>query len=390
MECDHHNNDSMDLFTYAEQPVQATAPQAAEVPPVRIAYRPATTQEYRNGSQREAIFAAKAAREYATAKKSNHSTAPIPQVIVDEVERGEPTLEMIQTLAHGHPIYVYQTCLTVHGAWPKVQQQYAFGYKHLRQNQNGSMEILWPAVDGTKKREVARALKAVGSKLFYEANSSSTRFVENVAIATEEQWNSTVERLQRIAGRVRNSGAYATATVYRWVSWGGLYLTLDVNVQAIPQEHVNRFVLALADMDTQEQYEQAAREHHLKEQREEKERQERQRIADAEREVERAAKAKAQAEQDKVDGPWQRTWMDENTRLDAPDTPTVGATYARAVRNRHGKLDVQTMHVERGSFGRYKLAMNTIQAPDNRPVKQRSPEEMKAKYRWPDGWRLMK
>jgi len=372
----------MDLFTHT--PEAAPAPSAPAAQPHDLpAWAPA--QPGRGSDKATTIFEGRATG-YETPKKSNHSSRTIPADIADQVEVGDVTYEAIQRLAAGHPIYTYQTCLTIHGRWPQVKQQYVLNYKHLRQNANGSMEILWPAIDAQKKKYVEARLQAAGSDTFLRYTSQATTFEQTATIQDEQTWKATLTKYRSIAERVKQSGVIAAVHIYKLDTWGMICLYIEANVQAIPAGREEALTLALMDMDSPEQYQQAVKE----QQRQEAERKARMEAADRQRQMEREQAAKAQALKDEQDRPALNKWMEENTADHRDVTPQPGRTYARIVRQRTtGQLKVQYLKVSGGSFGRVKPE---VWMKDDQPgqMKQTTVAELCKTYTFPGQWRATK
>ena len=70
--------------------------------------------------------------EFDTPKKLNRSTKKIPQSIIDQLEGGKVTFEMIQELKGQFPIFLYKSCLTIHGAWGDIKRS-RIVYKNIIQ-----------------------------------------------------------------------------------------------------------------------------------------------------------------------------------------------------------------------------------------------------------------
>jgi len=52
---------------------------------------------------------------FATPKKINRSSATVPHKIIEDLEAGKFTCEMIEELSKTFPIFRYQTQITIHG-----------------------------------------------------------------------------------------------------------------------------------------------------------------------------------------------------------------------------------------------------------------------------------
>ena len=189
------------------------------------------------------------AGQYDTAKKSNHSSARIPQDIVDQIEAGTATSDQVAALAGRFPIYRYRSCLTIHGTWPQVQRDSIGSYKNIRQNGNGSLEVLWTALDLERKERIATALKATGSPIHFSIDSSSTSYnwTKEVDAAT---WNTVRDRMYAIVNACKSTGAYVKGYVQRMNYYGSTFLCLTIDVRAIPIGSEAALTLALCESNS--------------------------------------------------------------------------------------------------------------------------------------------
>jgi len=86
---------------------------------------------------------------YDTPKKLNRSTKKIPMTVIQLIEGGDTSIEMIEKLSKDFPVFIYKSCITIHGIFD-TKTTGVGGYKNLRLNQNGSLEILYSAIDNQK------------------------------------------------------------------------------------------------------------------------------------------------------------------------------------------------------------------------------------------------
>ena len=307
-------------------------------------YQPA---EERSGDRKTQELLSVEAGRYDTAKKSNHSEARIPQEIVDAIEAGKATTEMIATLGASYPVYRYRTCLTVHGRWPEVSRERIGAYKNIRQNENGSLEILWTALDLDRKLRIDERLEATGSPVRLQIDSRGTQYTWIKPIRNAEEWNETRDTMFRIVDACSKSGAYCKGYVGRMTFWGLVSLCLTIDVRAIPMEAEAALSFALMDehgkCDVGAKVE--AMRKHKQEQMEKWERQRAENKAEAEREA--ALMETLRAEKQK-----------EVQHLAPAKAWTVGTTYVQgdAIRFTKG-IDGGFRFIritEKGSFGRYK------------------------------------
>lgn len=112
--------------------------------------------------------------KFDTPKKLNRSSKAILPQTVEQLEDGIFTSEMIKELAKSYPVYRYRTCITVHGLWPEVERTRIGGYKNVHQNQNGSVEIYYSAIDKEKINRIREGLEGTGTAWRYSESSESS------------------------------------------------------------------------------------------------------------------------------------------------------------------------------------------------------------------------
>lgn len=290
---------------------------------------------------------------YETAKKSNHSARPIPQAFVDEIEAGTVTSEALSEIGRAWPVYRYLTCLTVHGSFPEIARQRIGSYKNIRQNQNGSLEILWTAIDLAKKRRIGNDLKAAGCEVRYCENSSETYFEACKGIADAQAWNETLARYQTIAANVQAVGAaHLRASIWKRASWLGVTLELRVTALAIEEGAVEPLTIALSGYADRAALDAAiaAKAEADRAQRERWERESKE--ADERRAAERAPLL----EKAKVDFAICSAWT-EKLQPTSDAVPVPGTTYYKAFANQSEAVAfVKSLTVEKSAFGRLKAA----------------------------------
>lgn len=99
---------------------------------------------------------------YHTPKKINRSTKSIDSNFVDNIELGLITSLDLKEVGKTFPIFIYKTCITVHGTFPNIARKYIGGYKNIHQNANGSLEIKYNAIDYNQKKTLAELLPSWG------------------------------------------------------------------------------------------------------------------------------------------------------------------------------------------------------------------------------------
>lgn len=115
-------------------------------------------------TDKEQVFESIYFGNFATPKKLNRSNKPIPQQYIDSIESGEVNSDMIKEISKIVPVFVYKTCITIHGNLPDIQRQTVGGYKNLIQNKNNSLEIRYSAIDHQIKQQLHKYIQSDWSK----------------------------------------------------------------------------------------------------------------------------------------------------------------------------------------------------------------------------------
>lgn len=207
-------------------------------------YRPA--RRYENA--REVLFGHYVG-QYETPKKSNHSGRPIPQDVIDQLEQGVVTSEAIAGLAGSYPIYRYKTCLTIHGTWPQVQRERIGGYKNIRQNANGSLEVYWNAIDLIHKKYIANRLKLIDHPMYFSMDSRGTSFRQTRVIESKQAWDETIAEYKATIARVSKVDALVKCDVMRCAAFGRIVLELSLSVLSVDEQHRDSLLHAIANME---------------------------------------------------------------------------------------------------------------------------------------------
>lgn len=189
--------------------------------------------------------------KFDTPKKLNRSRKEIPTDIIESLEAGNFTAEDIQALSRKFPVYRYRTCITAHGDWPAVSITRIGGYKNVHQNQNGSVEIYYSAIDREKIKHVYNVIKAQGpaNPWSYSESSTGREFYIQRAI-TRETLPQVSAELKPIAERLTALDIYGYVNLYTAATpWGQLFLVLSLHPLAIPEEQVSKLIQELTGLD---------------------------------------------------------------------------------------------------------------------------------------------
>lgn len=187
-----------------------------------------------------------------TRKGLNRSTKEIPSEILERLEAGEFTCEMIAELSKSYPIFRYRTCITIHGNWGNVGKQRIGDYTNIIQNGNGSTEIKYSAIDIEKIETIRKLLRSVKSDFFFHSNSSERYFYKTVNTRDAEQYNKVVSEMKLIAERVKSANIYGYLNLYAASSlYGGVDVILQIHPLSIPQGEEMNFCYLLTGTDAQ-------------------------------------------------------------------------------------------------------------------------------------------
>lgn len=188
------------------------------------------------------------AGDYDTPKKLNRSEKRIPAAIVERIEAGEMTSEMLGELGRSFPVFRYKTCITVHGLFDLAAVPKIGGYKNLIQNQNGSLEIRYNAIDFERKRAIGRDARAI-AEWQYWADSQGHTLQLTRPVPNREALDSIRAELQAKAERIRQLDFYGRISVYlARTLWGGIVAVLEVTLDAVPAASVDAFLPVLSGL----------------------------------------------------------------------------------------------------------------------------------------------
>lgn len=183
-------------------------------------------------------------KQFDTRKVLNRSSKPIPGEIIENLEDGIFTTEMIDQLAGQFPVYRYQTCITIHGAWESINTRRIGGYANVIQNKNGSVEVRYSAIDTQKVSKINNLIRSTGKRYQINTTSSDRSLMFSKSI-TKDNYEGTLDAYRQIAERVGKVNFYGTVQIYTAQAWGITYLVLEISPLAIPETSVNDFVLAV-------------------------------------------------------------------------------------------------------------------------------------------------
>lgn len=168
---------------------------------------------------------------YDTPKKINRSDTIIPQSVIKSIENSDVTSELINQVAQSIPIYHYKTCLTIHGSFGKFDIPRIAGYKNIIQNQNGSIEILYSAIDIKKKLSIARLMKGTDWRFWRDSRGDAFQIFIPI---TKDNYQGIVNDLQTKVEAIKKCSFWGNAGLYKVNHpYLGLGLHLHLSLRAI-------------------------------------------------------------------------------------------------------------------------------------------------------------
>jgi len=177
----------------------------------------------------------------------NRSGKLIPNNIVQELEEGKFTSEMIDELAGTYPVYRYRTCITIHGNWPQIEREKIGGYKNIHQNQNGSLEVYYSAIDQNKLHHICKSIRGI-SKFGYTQSSTGREFYIQAPVS-KETLPEVRAKFEPIAKQFAALEIYGHINLYlAQTPWGQTFLVLSLHPLAIPDSQVGLLILTLCQM----------------------------------------------------------------------------------------------------------------------------------------------
>jgi len=152
-----------------------------------------------------------------TPKKLNRSTTKVSEADIQAIENGACSIEMIEKMAKKLPIFIYKSCITIHGTFGDINRTSIGGYQNIRQNANGSLEILYSAIDRAKIDTINLYLRAL-SKGTVKTDSKGHTYMKKFA---------TIELLREYCTAMREmKGLVCSVFAFRY--YGEYYVELSI------------------------------------------------------------------------------------------------------------------------------------------------------------------
>jgi len=199
-------------------------------------------------------------------KKLNRSKIVVSKEILSKIDNGITSEDLSLLLHKDLPIFKYGGQITIHGLFPKLENNYAFGYKHVFQNKNQSIGIKYGAIDEAKRKALRLPLSHL--KFQYSKNSTEHNFNIQRASDTQEQFDKNVAELKELASKIDTKLFTGGVQIYHGTIWGRVYTFLELTINTIAQKNIEPFLTNLgitkeirenlqlkADQQTQERQE---------------------------------------------------------------------------------------------------------------------------------------
>lgn len=176
--------------------------------------------------------------------KLNRSNKKVSSSLLNDIDNGV-TIEQINEIskAHNLPIFRYQTQITIHGIFNELETNLSYGYKHIFQNKNKSIGIKYGAIDESKRQYLKKYLRTLN--FGYSRNSTDYSFVIQKVSDDEETFKANIEELKAIADKIDKSLFYGRVQIYSGNIFGRVYSFLDLQINAIEQANVSKFLTDL-------------------------------------------------------------------------------------------------------------------------------------------------
>jgi len=290
----------------------------------------------------EAIYSGR----YSTPKKLNRSAQKLSSDYIEAIEGGTITSEMISKIPL--PIFIYKTCITIHGNLPDIERTRIGGYKNIIQNANGSLEIRYSAIDYDIKKQLSILLQGVYSS--QQTSSTGIYFTKSDRTDDKKQALEILSKRRAEAKNISVEGFRCKVVVSGYCYFGTYYiytniypLLIEKGIFEIATHLTGRTEQELQDIITQKQEKEAQ---YLKEYNE------------------RRQKAEATAEQQKHEQLIKEAELSKQFR----EAQLGAGTFITTQRNLNGSVSYKVLQIEKASFGRYKYKyqiMDTVKQPDN-------------------------
>jgi hypothetical protein len=173
--------------------------------------------------------------KFDTPKKLNRSEQKLPSEFIDKIESGDITSIDLVSISAKYPVFYYKTCVTIHGNFPEITTSYIGGYKNIRQNANGSLEILHNAIDYEKKRKLAKLCKSFN----WNRTSTQDYFSQTFATSNINEARQKLKELSDTWKERQIEGMSAKTSVIGYSYFGRYFIELIIKPYLIEGDIFN-------------------------------------------------------------------------------------------------------------------------------------------------------
>lgn len=188
---------------------------------------------------------------YDTKKRILRSERKLPDELLEQIEQGEITSELLVELSLRFSVYRYKTCITIHAGFDEMLLPKVKGYKNLKQNKNRSIEVLYSAIDAEKKIRISKYLD---KDWMFHRNSSSNYYQLIKTYKNFKESQSILAELREKSSLIEKVDFYGNTQILHVPSVMGLppMLVLRLNVNAIKEKEVDSFICAVNGINQSE------------------------------------------------------------------------------------------------------------------------------------------
>lgn len=173
-------------------------------------------------------------------KKLNRSKIVVSKEILEKIDNGITSEDLSLLLHKDLPIFKYTGQITIHGLFPKLENNYAFGYKHVFQNKNQSIGIKYGAIDESKRKSLNLPLSHIGFQ--YSKNSTEHNFNIQRASDNQTQFDKNVKELKELANKIDTKLFTGGVQIYHGTIWGRVYTVLQLTINTIASKNIDSFL----------------------------------------------------------------------------------------------------------------------------------------------------
>jgi hypothetical protein len=190
---------------------------------------------------------------YDTKKILNRSGKEVSQSILNKIENGI-TIEELESF--DYPVFKYKTQITIHGLFPKLNNDTILGYKTLIQNKNLSIGVKWNGIDSEKKNLIQSAVNMSDNKLRCHIDSQGCILMYNVDVRHQSNIESTVKKYKFMLEDIKNL-YFGNSRMYLIKSFLGAFVRVEIVFNGIYTKNLDAFIANVSDFNTVEEVETA-------------------------------------------------------------------------------------------------------------------------------------